>query len=559
MRTKTPIFLALDTEDNSNGKLYLVNFFDGQRHTTFKNADRAINWLLEFTESRTGNKQGISIWAVNAEYDLNNLFKTNNDLITRRYIDSRFISARLRGRNVSFFDTLNHWKLSVEKMGERIGLKKLDSGGNYNNVEYCRRDTEITYKFVEKMLGYYQTLGVDASSTIGSTTLKLFRTKYHFKKFEEFDETEIEFMREAARGGRVEIFDTNPVWGRIRYFDFNSLYPSQMLKPVPRLGSRYFTKVPHVDHCEGIADVTLRTPKSMAIPYLGTIREGKFIFPLGTWRGRYTYFELREAAKLGYTFRVHTALEFAGRPQPTMRNFVLELYERRKLANESGDKLLAETLKYLMNNLFGKWNQGNENTSVLPFVPGRLKPGDVYSPKNPEAILRKIKTGYPPHTNVIWAAYITAYARDALWKALSKVNKRGGRLIYCDTDSIIFDSTKSIFSNSTELGELKSEGEFCFAHFKQPKMYKLISKQDEAHYKTKGVPKKFQCDFFENDFAFFDSPNRFKQSLRKAIQGAGGDRIADYVNIWEARLKTINSEYSKREVLKDGTTRPIVI
>lgn len=552
------VLMAFDSEDNSNGRMFMVNFFDGHEHKTFRSAEKAITWLMEFAQERTGNKRGCQIWAVNCEYDLNNLFKNDNDLIQRTYIESRFISARIKGTNVSFLDTLNHWKLSVLKMGEKIGLKKLDTGGSFNNVRYCRRDTEICFRFVERMLGYYGELGVKSAATIGSTALKFFKEKYHRADFPAFEHEEIEFMRDAARGGRVEIFNTKPIWGNIQYVDFNSLYPAQMLKPLPRLETRYWTTRPDYDGRNGIAEITVSSPETMEIPYLGTVSDdGKFIFPLGTWRGRYSYFEIREARKLGYRIRkTHRALEFGLGESPIMRDFVEDLYAKRLEAMNAKDALLSDTCKLLLNNLFGKFLQGNEKTLVVPYEPNRLKPGDIYSLERPEAILRKVKGPYPRHTNVIWSAYITAFARHALWCGLERVRLAGGTLIYCDTDSIIFEHPTPLFENSLELGGLKSEGEFCFAHFKQPKMYKLINKKDESYYKTKGVPKKFQKDFFEDDFVFFDSPNRFKASFRSAVRSAGVKGISDYVNIWEIRLKTMNSKYDKREILKNGETKP---
>lgn len=45
-------FLALDTEDDSNGEVQIINFYDGHRHETFtrvqhgeKMRERAWNWL----------------------------------------------------------------------------------------------------------------------------------------------------------------------------------------------------------------------------------------------------------------------------------------------------------------------------------------------------------------------------------------------------------------------------------------------------------------------------------------------------------------------------------
>lgn len=111
---------ALDTEDDSRGRAFLFNFYDiGNRsHSTFVDQSSALDFVC-------GNPSRI-YWAVNLEYDLNNLFRGCYGLLHFIYAGSRLITAELPGDRIRFMDTFNHWSMSVKKMGDRIGLPKLE-------------------------------------------------------------------------------------------------------------------------------------------------------------------------------------------------------------------------------------------------------------------------------------------------------------------------------------------------------------------------------------------------------------------------------------------------
>lgn len=67
---------------------------------------------------------------------------------------------------------------------------------------------------------------------------------------------------------------------------------------------------------------------------------------------------------------------------------------------------------------------------------------------------------YQENTNIMLCAFITAHARMTLWKTMHKL---GDRVLYCDTDSIIYILDQSNQSNniksSSKLGEWKDECE----------------------------------------------------------------------------------------------------
>ena len=177
-----------------------------------------------------------------------------------------------------------------------------------------------------------------------------------------------------------------------------------------------------------------------------------------------------------------------------------------------------------------------------------------------ELVFIKKKKDYPKHANCIWSMYVTAYARHRLYyEGLIKVEQAKGLLLYCDTDSVIFESKRNIIKHSKELGSFKLEGIFRYAHFKLPKLYHLIPIQrNKPHiFKAKGVPNKQAKTFFLKSRAKYRKPNKLRESLRRNLSP---NRTYDLIpNFWEVREKEIRGSYTKRKVLKTGHTIPCVL
>ena len=210
-------------------------------------------------------------------------------------------------------------------------------------IEYCRRDTEITGIFVKRMLDTYAKQGIKPKTTIAATTLEYFETQFHTRVTHSFTEEQIGWMHLGYYGGRTEIFFNKPVTGKIFYHDINSLYPYCLKTGLfPKLDHFYETSKPELKN-EGCAEVTIESPDKLQIPYLPARHENKLIFPLGKWRGIYTYFELRESHNLGYKIiKTHRAIEFPSSFNP-FENFIETLYKERIKAQNNKDEMLNQT------------------------------------------------------------------------------------------------------------------------------------------------------------------------------------------------------------------------
>lgn len=517
---------VFDTEDDSQGRVYWINFFDGREHASFDHPHRAIEWILA--------QRGI-FWAVNLEYDLINLFGPLLDrLCVLTYGGFGLLKASIYGKPVLFLNTLRHWPLSVEEMGERLGFPKLPF--DPTNLAYCRRDCEVTYRFIEQMIEKYETIGMqEVKATLPSTALRYYVDRFCKVRYMRDGNPETwKFLSQARYGGRTEIFWTKPVRGAVWEYDINSSYPYAMrTERFPNLETARIG-VRSIDLSrEGVAQCTVTVP-AMELPLL-PYREPdtkKLIFPVGKLSGTWTYPELREAERVGCSIEtVHQAIEYESMPSP-FTEYIDYLYQWRQKV-KADDPLLAYTLKIAMNSTYGKFGEEGELTVISRGV---------------RHTMRQI----PKHSNMVWACYILAYGRLNLYRYLLAAQSKG-RLLYCDTDSVFVQTWKQPFPSSSELGQLGLKGRYEYAHFKLPKLYQV-----DTHYKAKGVPldkqrkndmEHLKRTFFEEGVAEFLKPYRWLEAKK----------VNEIPNVWREVTKSVNAVYDKRKVYKDGKTWPLTI
>jgi hypothetical protein len=519
---------AFDTEDNSQGSVYWINFFDGSRHVSFDHPHRAIEWILD---------QAGEFWAVNLEYDMINLFSALMDkMCVLTYGGFGLLKATIYGKPVKFFNTLRHWPLSVEEMGVRLGYKKLPF--DPTNLDYCKRDTEITWRFVGEMLKRYEDLGMDqVGATLPSTALKFYVKSFCPCRYERDESLEVwDRLARARYGGRCEVFHTWPVESPVHEYDINSSYPYAMKnEEFPDLDS-INRNVKDPDWTKGgVACCTVISPDQEfpILPYKHPDSK-KLLFPIGAFRGTWTYPELRFAMAHGYTIKaVHDAIEYEVQPSPFAA--YIEFLYRKRLEVKGKDELMAYTLKIAMNSTFGKFGEEGDLQIISRGV-------------------RHSLSQVPRHSNMIWAAYILAYGRLQLYRCMRRASEKG-TLLYVDTDSVFVRSkTRPFGDGSPALGQLAYKGTYHYAHFKLPKLYRI-----NDHYKAKGVPmdrraekseeERLKREFFYDGVAEFLKPYRWLESKK----------LHEQANVWHEVTKSCNAAYDKRELRERGATWPLTI
>ena len=511
--------LALDTEDDSRGHVGIINFFDGRAHVTFQGPrlrERAWAWLVA--------RAPATVWACQMEYDLLNLFGSEwvGKLCTLQYVRSGLLRATLCEAKVLFLDTLRHWPATVAEMGAEIGLPKLQK--NFTSVEYCRRDTEIVWRFVRAMLDRYDRLGLTLKNTLPSMALQLWR-RFYPREMPELPAHVQAFAREAYYGGRVEVYRQGWVPSGTRHYDVNSLFPSVMARErFPDCRGWRGVRSPDW-RLEGVAEVTVTIPSGGRFPPLPVRADEEIVFPTGRVRGAWVYPELRRAMRDGAVIEeVHAAVECPRTERP-FGGYVRYCYGRRRRA---ASRIDDRFWKLFLNSTYGKFGQ-QEGLEVIV---------------NDRSMT--LRTNPPKHLCVMWAAYVTAYARLRLLALL-----RGCRTVYyTDTDSLF---TPDVLPVSTRLGALKlvgvtrrSRGTGFFGN----KTYIWNGRAKAKGVPACGVPEHARgCSctamaFIEAGRAIFRRPARLRESRRTFAEA----------NVWYEVEKRRDASYTKRRVLPSGET-----
>lgn len=315
--------------------------------------------------------------------------------------------------------------------------------------------------------------------------------------------------REAYRGGRTEAFR---LWdcGEVDVWDVKSSYPFS------------FLDLP--DHDRLIhASVRVPVPEpGVPTPFFrDAAREEGLLFPAGefdTWFFESTYERYIQPHAPGQVRRVYEtlAVDFSWLKE------VCPLIKRGYDLKCQGGAL-AFPAKILLNSLYGR--MGLKAESTISYIAAGLPPRNNTHFSLPgggyyifETVPREIRAG----ANYLFAAAVTDNARGRLYDAMMRV----GNAVYCDTDSVFMPKGTTGLDDGTELGD--------WEHVGTGPLYVRTVK----------------------DYEF--------AGATKLKGGKGG-------NTWTVRLALGNkpvrgvrrrrgedSRYSKRRVLGDGNTLPLM-
>jgi hypothetical protein len=365
--------------------------------------------------------------------------------------------------------------------------------------DYNERDCKILHKAVSLFQEAVADMGADLRSTIASTALGLFRTKYLSQRIETHAGMN-DVLRTAYIASRVEVFrsilDVQPGDPVVNYYDFNSMFPTAMMHPLP---------AEHLGSCRTIpegstlyfAECTVSVP-DMFLPPLGARgKDGRIFFPTGTWRGNFARADLELLAEFGGRIeKVHVVEKFHSFMD--LSHYAQDLYERRAAAKKNKQPFLALVLKYLLNSCYGKFAEKRAKTELVMHPDTEHCPHDgkhdvwtdmgmvstCVEPLFPGAILVSEEKDVP-HEHVAISATITAIARGMLYRPLASCDED---LYYCDTDSLL---TSQMLPTGDKLGELKLEHTVTRGRFVQPKLYEIDGKVKSKGF-SRLTPEQFQ-------------------------------------------------------------------
>lgn len=464
------------------------------------------------------------------------LFRGSDLLYAKTHIHHKDFSRKRKtnkgrqGESLWFLDTLNYCKMSVAKIGGIINVPKIETPSFIGKMpqneteweimkEYNIQDSKVSKMFMQFLFDTFEHLGATPKTTIASTAMSLFKNKYLDDTYFTQTKEHIIEIFEAYYGGRTEAIGRGTIENH-KYYDFNSLYPSVMMKSFPDPNSHRITHKNtnhYINKFDGCSKVRMFCPE-MKYPLLPMRINNKLIFGTGEISGWYNHVEIRKAVSIGYVLLNVEKTHYYSRMCDPFKGYVTDLYEKRQKYKEEGSPM-EKVVKLLLNSLYGKF--GQKFMDKDNWVPMTLTMEELDKLKEFEIIENFIRIKNQceepsAFCTPIWASYVTSYARIKLYDAMVDSNA-----VYCDTDSIV--TTKEMCT-SDKLGDLKLEmGDVCGIVVK-PKMYAFVGNDDGKkleYVKMKGVCQRMCFDDFKK---FLDDPTttymkfmKFKESLRRGF------------------------------------------
>lgn len=583
---ETPI----DFKPNESSKVFLCGLMSLKDYTyklSFENLAIFINNIVELTYQE--HKSKALIYFHNLGYDgeyllrwliyhgykqtLNIDSKTHRTIILRKQFallksGGKFFSLTFwwRGIKLHFLDSLKLFPKSLASLGESIGYKKLKDDIDYKKfkiykdhkypkkwLDYLKRDCEILARYLNQFFEkeqnshslYKQTIGSIAYSYIKDTINKL-TPNFTIKDYN--------YFQQWYSGGLS--FPSLIYWSkwvykpnRIKMIDACSMYPSQMIKPLP-YGKALKTKPKSGTYCcfyeiKIIKAIIKKKYDDIAIlkkPF--EYVKNKKVYHFTKFNTLYQYIQEVENEKYYfidcelemlnkfYDIKYKILKRWYFRTDAYLKSTIKDLFKYKQLAKEQNDEVNTLLSKLRLNNLYGK--TGQKPIRHQDFY------GDIEDlPDNYEVVgnkntlikgynIQQIKDENYKANPIFLASYITALARCSLLEKYLYIKSKGGIFLYCDTDSICYiDSIKSIkFKDiGNELGhwefeKFKTADAFCCLC---PKQYRIVKNKQIVKLATAGVKKELMLKVKNQDYNYdLGTNNKYhiiKTTLKESIYG----------------------------------------
>lgn len=430
-----------------------------------------------------------------------------------------------------FRDSMNvAMHMGVESMGEIIDLPKLGTEDHPLNADgdeividfenrdaadypedvmetYNIRDSKVCYVFMSWLREQLHDLGASLEVTAAKTAMTLFRSQYLDQPIEQPREQILRKSYEGYYGGRVSPLVKGHIDGPVREYDVASLYPYCMQVtefPDPSAirydrGNGKYTDQQQRERiwdAEGMTKCTVKAP-DMDIPVLPTKWDDKLLFPTGHITDWWCHNELRFALERGYEIVDVEESIWSERTFNPFDDYVQDLFDKR-LQYRDEDNATEFVVKLMMNSLYGKFGQRIEidDGGLYKRASKIDSAGDLVGSRViGDWFIESIDyddddegNGIPSYINPMLAAYVTARGRTELYKWFEYVQDAGGRVLYCDTDSVWTDTKLENVQDDKRLGQLDYEGKYDDLYVFGPKMYVADAEDKETKITAKGVP-----------------------------------------------------------------------
>ncbi|MCJ7817683.1 MAG: hypothetical protein MUP60_02430, partial [Candidatus Thorarchaeota archaeon] len=452
------------------------------------------DWFLLLDSLNEPNRK-LSVFAHNASYDytilmMDTYMAERGFVIDSQVIDSEFLVnafKRIDGQycSITFADTMNYYKMSLEKLGEIFADNKMskpdfENVSDYELMTYCRQDTRVLATVMKEHIKFLKLhdLG-NFKWTIAGQSFGAFRHRFMNEKILVHTYENVLNMELASyRGGRCEVFQMGK-HDDIYKLDINSMYPYIMREnQFPNQLISNDTVMADLDAVNDLiesgtyvladCDIKLNQP---AI----AVKKEKLFFPIGCISQTLTSPEIKlllDDPTLGEIIKIRNCATYT--QANLFRSYVDYFYDLRKSAP---NKAVEEICKVMLNSLYGKFGQRAFSKCVEVDDPELTK--EIFDEMNDcgtnmmDYLDHKV-TRYKRNGNKLYrldesldtlaydscpvvSSTVTAMARNLLWSMIQKAEIPN--VLYMDTDSLFvtetgYDNLKSEISQ-TELGKLK--------------------------------------------------------------------------------------------------------
>jgi len=362
------------------------------------------------------------------------------------------VRYRQGDKTVVLCDTLNIWRMSLKKLGEKIGLEKLimpkEWHDDASDDAYCRRDVAIIMKAVCDWTDFLRDNDMGGfAPTIAAQAMRSFRHRWmHDKILIDDNELALKLARNCYHGGRCEAGFIGTMRGPIHYLDVNSMYPyvmSYARMPVKLVGISHYVSVRNLPELLSKYCVCAWVELQTDDPFAAVVSGGKLVFPVGRFNCYLTTPELEYAVQHGMVTQVYLAASY--HHAVAFKDFALDLYQYKESAIRSGNRSLAEQWKLLLNSFYGKWGQSGRHWREIGTCPPNefrcivdidAQTGEQTSFRHfGGLVLQKADVAESGESHPAIAAHITAEARMILWAIIRQLTPQD--YLYCDTDGLL--------------------------------------------------------------------------------------------------------------------------
>lgn len=355
-------------------------------------------------------------------------------------------------------------------------------------IRYLHKDTEYLAEIVSK---FRETYG--DGITLAGSALKVWRDQFN-AEVPQSNKAFYERIAPYYYGGRCECFHVGLINHEFGMADINSAYPYAMLHEHPISTQDHHVKPKKNEPIVPQSLYRIDATSQGAFPFRKN--DGGLHFPIGRNVFTITGWELQAALETE-TAILHNILERIDFNSTTnFTRYIDHFYEMKKASPKNSAEYIFA--KLFMNSLYGK----------MAANPDEYKEYKLYEPDEVESAceetggcfvgdmgrLSVVGTDLPEerqhYYNVATGASITGFVRAYLWRRICDINKAGGSVLYCDTDSIAYQG-KGKFDFSDKLGdwsdECKKHGRFIRGGIGGKKLYAFQHADGEWKFSCKGV------------------------------------------------------------------------